>query len=507
MIFTLIIFLLSFYAVSQATMTPPGNTISFNHGVYVEVAYNSDMNPSIFTISCWAKVIGGENTWRTVVGSRDPNSISGYMIYAGAHNKWQFTIANGNWISLLSNDIIQINQWYHLAGVYDGNKAFFYIDGQLVKQLTATFVTNSNRPFRIGSQSDTAEALLLFNGQIDEMRLWRVALTAAQIQNNKNKILYGTETGLVAYYNFDQTSGTTLKDHSNNNHDGTLMSTPTWDTSGITLDQPTITTISASQIPGSTNATLTGSINPNNYTLTDIRFEYGTTSGQYHHNTVAIPATVSGTNLISITGLTDSLMPVTWYYRLTGKINKLCFYGQEKSIDITPPVLLTIRSAAQINNKVTLYGTINPANHVFTNLKFEYGPDTNYGNVIPVQQPANSGTQNIQVSGVIPLLPSGSYHYRLTGTTTEPFTYTSQDETFKVLSPPGNALNFTGGGYVALANADFSTINSRVTIEFWMSGDSSLSNDFTVFEATNSNNYQILSGRFSKATNSMYFDV
>ncbi len=50
-----------------------------------------------------------------------------------------------------------------------------------------------------------------FDGQIDEVRVYDAALTDQQIRESMCNSLEGDETNLVAYYNFDNTSGATLQ--------------------------------------------------------------------------------------------------------------------------------------------------------------------------------------------------------------------------------------------------------------------------------------------------------
>jgi len=51
-----------------------------------------------------------------------------------------------------------------------------------------------------------------WQGKIDEVRVWSVFRTAAEIKANMNVMLKGTEPGLVAYYKFDENKGTTMAD-------------------------------------------------------------------------------------------------------------------------------------------------------------------------------------------------------------------------------------------------------------------------------------------------------
>ena len=76
-----------------------------------------------------------------------------------------------------------------------------------------------------------------FNGNFDELRIWNVAHSATEITANMKKILVGNEAGLVGYWKFDETSGTTAADSvtttGHTPHNGTLKAAnagmiPTW---------------------------------------------------------------------------------------------------------------------------------------------------------------------------------------------------------------------------------------------------------------------------------------
>src|SRR5262249_32542727 len=73
-----------------------------------------------------------------------------------------------------------------------------------------------------------------FIGQIDEVRIWNAVRTADEIQLDSAAPLTGTESGLAAYYRFDEGSGTTARDATPNHRDGTLGTSgsnlPAWAT-------------------------------------------------------------------------------------------------------------------------------------------------------------------------------------------------------------------------------------------------------------------------------------
>src|SRR5690606_32058909 len=92
-----------------------------------------------------------------------------------------------------------------------------------------------------------------FNGQIDEIRLWNVAKSDAQVLAEYQMELTGNEAGLVAYYNFEDATGNTLSDLTSSNYDGTI-SNGSW-TFNSDAGAPLCSVTSAS------NVTIT--VNPN----------------------------------------------------------------------------------------------------------------------------------------------------------------------------------------------------------------------------------------------------
>jgi hypothetical protein len=84
-----------------------------------------------------------------------------------------------------------------------------------------------------------------WGGKIDEFRVWSVFLTAAQIKANMYTLMKGTETGLVAYYKFDEGSGMTVADSTGTASNVAKM-TP-WNNANPPLTPPTWV---KSDIPG-----------------------------------------------------------------------------------------------------------------------------------------------------------------------------------------------------------------------------------------------------------------
>ena len=130
-----------------------------------------------------------------------------------------------------STGLLNSNQWYHIAAVNNGGNRKLYVNGvEYNLSGSALNVSANSNPLRIGSDSSGR----FFDGRIDEVRIWDIARSQDDIVATLDTVLSGEETGLVAYYTFNEGSGIILEDQTGNGHSGTLVGSPSW-ASGYTL--------------------------------------------------------------------------------------------------------------------------------------------------------------------------------------------------------------------------------------------------------------------------------
>ncbi|MFM1876848.1 MAG: hypothetical protein RL266_2585, partial [Bacteroidota bacterium] len=114
----------------------------------------------------------------------------------------EITTTNG-YVNAVTGFPLVNGQCYHLAFTYDGTSLDYYVNGCLASSTphTGNLVTN-DLATAIGNQSNCqCEAWI---GYIDEVRIWNVARTQAQIQANMTDLPNPTtQPGLLAYYKFD----------------------------------------------------------------------------------------------------------------------------------------------------------------------------------------------------------------------------------------------------------------------------------------------------------------
>jgi len=97
-----------------------------------------------------------------------------------------------------------INQWNHIALVVTATELKIYLNGVLYKK---SAMTNTALPSNGVTYIGWDNAATTFNrtvkGQFDEIRFWNYERSATELAANKTTPLTGTESGLIAYYNFD----------------------------------------------------------------------------------------------------------------------------------------------------------------------------------------------------------------------------------------------------------------------------------------------------------------
>lgn len=82
----------------------------------------------------------------------------------------------------INPDSFTDGKWHHLLALYDGEKRYIYLDNKLIGSNSKSgIVSFTSIQASIGSTSATLEEF--FNGQIDDLRFYKRALTSAEIKH------------------------------------------------------------------------------------------------------------------------------------------------------------------------------------------------------------------------------------------------------------------------------------------------------------------------------------
>jgi hypothetical protein len=115
--------------------------------------------------------------------------------------------------------------WHHYTVVQEGAYSRLYLDGLLVAMLMyehSGSYSNNISYVSLGQAKHDGASYGSLNGMMDEVRIWDIALSSDEIEATMYSPLQGNENGLVAYWDFEN-STTQALDQSNNGNDGTFM--------------------------------------------------------------------------------------------------------------------------------------------------------------------------------------------------------------------------------------------------------------------------------------------
>ena len=197
---------------------------------YVMITDNNSLdltNNASYTIEAWIYP-EGFNWLSGIVSKYQTEASAGYTLRLTQNSPY----TGLSFDELVTpTGILTLNNWYHIAAVNESGSRKLYVNG--VEQTlsgTALTVQANNDPVKIGCDYSAR----YFDGKIDEVRIWNDARTETEIRQNMYQELNGNEAGLVAYYDFHETSGTTADNGEGTSAlDGTLtnMTGNEWKTS------------------------------------------------------------------------------------------------------------------------------------------------------------------------------------------------------------------------------------------------------------------------------------
>lgn len=236
--------LLTMFCLSAPTraqsLTGSGNALTFN-GANTRILCGSG-NRTIsnqVTVEAWVKTTSAAYQWVAAKYSNGNFEDGGFFLYLiGGQAGFDGRCGVGQYFSS-GQSLATYNdgRWHHLAGVFAFNAWFIYVDGLLVS--TRSYAINVanlavSEPLAIGYYP--AQNSQYFDGDIDELRLWRTARTEAEIQDNMCRKITATPA-LVAHYRFDQSAGPLLTDQGSQPTDGILsgFGASPWHLSGAAL--------------------------------------------------------------------------------------------------------------------------------------------------------------------------------------------------------------------------------------------------------------------------------
>ncbi len=195
---------------------------------YIEIPASASLNSPTITIEAWIKADAwATNIWENTIVSKEgwATGEQGYNLRCGANGNLNFIFGDGTWHDVASGPVMTAGRWYHVAGTYDGTTLRVYINGVEMNSLTYTSsISASTYNLNIGRMAYTPGGPRYFDGMIDEVRVWNVALPQSSIKEymcKKMSIAHPQYFNLIGHWNMDA-AGSVL-DQSPNANNGTVF--------------------------------------------------------------------------------------------------------------------------------------------------------------------------------------------------------------------------------------------------------------------------------------------
>ncbi|MFN5983844.1 MAG: LamG-like jellyroll fold domain-containing protein, partial [Fluviicola sp.] len=208
-------------------------------GNYSQTAYN--LNQTAFTVE-YDMYIHAHQNFNAGVTFTTGNNPTPVDLYVNNTGQVSSLVGNTAAFSSLTLGPITSGAWHNIAYVYPGGGASIkiFIDGVQVGTHTGFSFnpTFSNGFFRIGDRMD---GVTNSNAKYDNVHIWSIARTNAEVNADRTRCFTGNEAGLDIHYDMEGAVGTTVQDLAlgNGAQNGTITGTFSY-TTGV-LPSPTIT--------------------------------------------------------------------------------------------------------------------------------------------------------------------------------------------------------------------------------------------------------------------------
>jgi hypothetical protein len=156
---------------------------------YVDVPRSPLLDVDTYTLSAWVRYTGVQNDqtldrWEVLekagaywINIRTDGKVRVGGFFGGCTNPaWQY---------LDSNVTVPVGTWTHVAGTYNGSTLAVWVNGVRAGSRSISGTTcQNNLPLAVGAKSNPAKGLLeaFWDGALDDVRIYRRALTAAEIR-------------------------------------------------------------------------------------------------------------------------------------------------------------------------------------------------------------------------------------------------------------------------------------------------------------------------------------
>ena len=224
--------------------------------------YGSVIDPGVLnayplTVSAWIKTSQVDSTSRGIINKYSAGSFNGYQLFlvSGNIRAWYFKnstcyVWGGG--DGMDGGFVADDRWHYVAFVVDAGGGRLFVDG-ILKASTPWKATTlwpgspgaptTTLPVCLGYYPQSQPSNGFYRGLLDEVRIWKVARSPAEVQQDMLHGLTGAEPGLLAYWTLDEGAGDTARNSAaatGSAGNGSLIGHPAWVTTWGQFGQATV---------------------------------------------------------------------------------------------------------------------------------------------------------------------------------------------------------------------------------------------------------------------------
>ena len=234
----------------QLVFTSPqlfdANVQPIQPGSWIKFARNLAENDGLasMTLECWVRPWNLTH-WQGILSQHDYPDRCGIGLFLTSSGQPMFYIGNGGAFesdAQLLGPKLELRQWVHLAGTWDGKRATLWVDG---KSVATWSKPHGSKPrsagtaaLRIGAYGSEGTIEQFFDGDIAMPTIYRESLSTEAIAERANSkgLTAPDEESLLAYWPLNEERGNQVMDATGNGFNGEIVNLGTWMIGGPSFD-------------------------------------------------------------------------------------------------------------------------------------------------------------------------------------------------------------------------------------------------------------------------------
>ncbi|MGB9597230.1 MAG: LamG domain-containing protein [Candidatus Poribacteria bacterium] len=171
-----------------------GKALDFDGAQNHIVVPNSDtLNPTdAITLVAWIYPRGFTGNGNGILTKEGQYILGLNWPQSGNAQKLNLWLTIGGWI-LFADGEVKKDSWNHVVATYDGSTKKLYIDGKLISKIDQKGKIGTSANNILIAQGNIGVGQQAFNGIIDELAIFNIALTETEIKDAMKGFMYAIE--------------------------------------------------------------------------------------------------------------------------------------------------------------------------------------------------------------------------------------------------------------------------------------------------------------------------